>query len=367
MFRATFLDYRPCFLKSAEIRNPFQVLRNTYADLPTAESIVEECWDLLTLAFRPGYWMKHKSPKMLYEKFLKLARLLDAGWLLAQVRATYLTKGNSPQQEDTPNATYTKPIQSATVTEAYSIIHGIYNSSSQFDLIYDLYNIFYQGMAPQHLVFEDTLKESCYTTFQDVNRLILALFVIYKSENDPVIAEQDKAKLEGFAAAGLDLNVCQFNYYDSMAYIFDPFDKGDFFASIAYLKSTSCSDAFWRSNDNPANVLYFMEELQFVMEILWSSMDELQEGNDDKWKVPKKIKHKIKYLPKVALQNPLHFMFNEFKDRGLSDRRADIEAWRLAALDNRWHSQEEHKEVQDFLLRLIEVAYLYLKYKPLDY
>ncbi|KKX49182.1 hypothetical protein [Sphingobacterium sp. IITKGP-BTPF85] len=79
-----------------------------------------------------------------------------------------------------------------------------------------------------------------------------------------------------------------------------------------------------------------------------------------------KTRNQIRYLPKQALKNPFKFLSEEFAKKDLSNRRKDIEEWRLAILDNNWHNEDEHKDIQDFLFRLIEIADL-LEYRPINY
>lgn len=366
MFRATFYDYKPCFLNTDEIINPFLVLNKTYQDLLSAELIIDDCWDLWTAAFKKNYWTTHESPRILYEKFLRLARLLDAGFLVSKIKLSYLTidrtfkEGYNPRNKCNENST------SGELIEAYKVIANYYNKSSRFDLGFDLYNAFYQGLMPTSLDFEDLLKESIYSSFQKINQLIISLFVIYKFEDGKIISEKDKVRLEELSKVGLDNDITQFNYYDNINNIFEPFDKKQFFSIIEFLKSTSCSNFFWKNNGNPANVLYYMEELQFVMEILWAFIKGLDDINSEKWEIPKKCKKQTKYLSKEALKNPFKFLSEEFAKRDLSNRRKDIEEWRLATLDNNWHNEDEHKDIQDFLFRLIEIADL-LEYRPINY
>ncbi|MBL1408824.1 hypothetical protein [Sphingobacterium faecale] len=365
MFRAEFSNYTPCFLKTHEIMNPFLVLRDAYQDSPSAESIIDDCWDLWTLAFRPDYWMTHESPKVLYEKFLKLARLLDAGWLVSKIRPSYIIKAKAIKEGYNPRLECTSNAATEELIEACKTINNIYNEQNHFELCFDLFNTLYQGLAPTIFDFEDLFTESVLSSFKRINQLIKSLFDIYKSEYSKTISDTDDTKLEAVTKFGLNCNVTQFNYYDGIDNIFEAFNKTQFFSIIEFLKSTSCSHCFWKNNGNPANVLYYMEELQFVMEISWEFIKELGDVNSKKWKIPKKNIRQIKYLPDHALKNPLKFLAEEFEERDLSNRRNDIEKWRLAALDNNWHNEDEHKDIQDFLLRLIEVASL-LDYRPIN-
>lgn len=366
MFRATFTDYTPCFLRIEEIKDPFGVLESIFESQPNPETTIDECWDFWTMAFRPNYWMTHDSPRVLYENFLKLARLLDTGWIISRICPSYLTIGKAVKTGYIPGQECDINVHAGGLIEAYATINNSYLQDNRFDLPFDLYNTFYQGLMPTSFDFEDLLKESAYSSFLEINKLILSFFVIYQAENGKVISKNDRDKLEEFTKFGLDYNIPQFNYYDSIDSIFESFNKSQLFSIITFLKSTSSSSFFWKNNGNPANVLYYMEELQFIMEILWSYIIDINDVNSKKWKIPKKSQSQIQYLPKHALKNPFKFLVEEFEKRDLANRRNDIEKWRLAVLDNNWHNEDEHKDIQDFLLRLIEVAEL-LKYRPINY
>ncbi|MFD2554580.1 hypothetical protein [Sphingobacterium tabacisoli] len=365
MFRATFSDYKPCFLNYEEIMNPFKVLRNTFQDASSAESIIDECWDIWTVAFRSDYWTTYESPRVLYERFLKLARLLDAGWLVSQIRPSYLTKGKVIKPGYNPKKTDDSNRFKGELIEAFRTMGKFYNESSRFDLVFDLYGVFYQGLMPTSWDFEIFLKESAYFSFQKINQLILALYVVCNAKEE-AISEKDKPRLAEFTNAGLDHNTPQFDYYDCIDNIFESFNKTQFFSIVEYLKNISSEHCYWKYNGNPANVLYYMEELQFVMEILWSFAKEFNEKDSREWKIPKKAKKQIKHLPNHALKNPLKFVSQEFEKRSLSERRKDIEEWRLATLDNKWHNYDTYRDIQNFLLRMIEIADL-LEYQPTNY
>lgn len=366
MLRATFRDYKPCFLYSEEIMDPFSVLQSVFQDSSSAESIFEECWDIWTIAFKPDYWTTYESPKVLYEKFLKLARLLDAGWLISQIGPSYLRKGKVIKEGFNPTKKNKKSTTSSELIDAYRTINNFCNKSIRFDLGFDLYVAFYQGLRPTSLDFEDLFRESIYQSFQKTTKLVISLFVIHKYEDGKEISEKEKITLQELAKVGLDKNTPQFNYYDFTDNIFEHFDKMQFFSVIEYLKNISCEHHFWKYNGNPANVLYYMEELQFAMEILWTFAKEFNETHSGVWKIPKKYKTQIEHLPKDALTNPLKYLEEEFEKRNLADRRKDIEKWRLAVLDNKWHNWDEHKDIQEFLYRVIEVADL-LEYRPINY
>lgn len=367
MFRATFTDYTPCFLRIEEIKDPFGVLKSIFENQPNPEATIDECWDFWTMAFRPNYWMTHESPRVLYENFLKLARLLDTGWIISRICPSYLTIGEAVKTGYKPGQECDTNVHTGSLIKAYETLNNSYLQDNRFDLPFDLYNTFYHGLMPTSLDFEDILKESAYSSFQKINELILSLYAIYQAENGKIISKNDKVKLEGFTKFALDHNITQFNYYDSVENIFEAFDKTQFLSIIEFLKSTSCSHFFWKSNGNPANVLYYLDELQFVMETLWDYYI-IEPGHigSVKWKIPKKNRNQIKHLSKQALKNPLKFLLEAFEKRDLSNRRKDIEEWRLAILDNNWHNQDEHKDIQDFLCYLIEIADL-LEYKPINY
>lgn len=365
MFRTTFLTYEPSFLTKKEIRDPFLVLKKTYRDLPNCEPIIDECWDLWTTAFRENYWMNHQSPKALYKKCLKLLRLLDAGWLIAKIRPAGINKGDITKVFDPKSGNIIEK-DLGELTNAYKIIHNSYNQSTRFDLGFELYNVFYQGLMPTSINFEDILVETVYSSFKEITSLISALFIVHRSEIGTKRTSEDKALLSLYIKFALDFDIPQFSYYDSISHMFEAFNKQQYFSIIKYLASTSCSNFFWKNNGNPANVLYYMEELQFIMETMWSYLKD--EGDNIKmkiWEIPADEIKQVQFLPQEALKNPLIYLSEEFAKRDLSDRRNDLHEWRLAVLDNRWYNADAHKDIEQFLSCVVEVADL-LKFISFD-
>lgn len=366
MFRTTFLSYEPSFLCKKEIQDPFIVLKKTYKHLPNCEPIIDDCWDLWTIAFRENYWMNYVSPRALYEKCLKILRLLDAGWLISKIRPASISKGDVIIKGFNPKSEKIIENEFGEVAKAYKTIHNSYSQSTRFDLGFDLYNAFYQGLMPTSINFQDLLEESVYSSFKEITSLISALFTVYRSEIGTKRTSKDKVSLNLYKKYALDLDIPQFSYYDSIDHMFEAFNKQQFFSIIKYLASTSCSNSFWKNNGNPANVLYYMEELQFIMETMW---DYLKENGEDiktmTWKIPADDTKHIQFLPKESLKNPLVYLSEQFTKRGLSLRRNDLHKWRLAALDNRWYNADTHKNIEQFLCCVVEVADL-LKFISFD-
>lgn len=360
------ISYTPHFLTKKEILNPFLVIKKTFKDLPNCEPVIDECWDLWSLAFRENHWMNHQSPKVLYEKCLALLRLLDAGWLISKIRPTSSMKGDIINPGFDPKNKSTQGKDLNALAKAYKTIHESYSLSTRFDLGFDLYNAFYHGLMPSSIKFEEILLESIYTSFKEITALISALFVVHRSEIGTKRTKTDKVSLKPYVKYALDFDAPQFEYYNSMHDIFYKFNKRQFFSIIEYLTSASCSSFYWKNNGNPANVLYYMEELQFVMETMWSYLKD-ERGIIEKsiWDIPEDKKKQVQFLSQADIENPLYYLSEEFKKRGLAERRSDLNKWKLAALDNKWYNRDVHKDIEQFLYCVVEVADL-LKFEVFD-
>lgn len=193
MFRTTFLTYEPCFLTKKEIRN--------------CEPVIDECWDLWTLAFKENHWMNHPSPKVLYEKCVKLLSLLDAGWLIAKIRPAGMKKGDVITKGFNPKEERNIETDLGELSKAYKIIHNSYSQSTRFDLGFELYNVFYQGLMPTSINFEDILTETVYSSFKEIASLISALFIVYRSEIGTKKTNKDKASLRVYTKFALDFDL----------------------------------------------------------------------------------------------------------------------------------------------------------------
>lgn len=366
MFKDGSISYTPHFLTKKEILNPFLVLKKTFKDLPNCEPVIDECWDLWAIAFRENYWINYRSPRLLYEKCIRLLRLLDAGWLIAKIRPTSSMIGDIINPGFDPKSKHNCEKDSNELTNAYKTIHESYSLSTRFDLGFKIYNTFYQGLMPTSMDFEELLAESVYPSFKEITALISALFVVHRSEIGTKRTRIDKEALKTYVKYALDFDAPQFGYYGNIHDIFHEFNKQQFFSIIEYLSSTSCSSFYWKKNGNPANVLYYMEELQYVMETMWSYLKD-ERGNIETsiWDIPENEKKQVQSLSQAALKNPLAYLSEEFKKRGLSDRRSDLNMWKLAVLDNKWYNRDVHKDIEQFLYCVVEVADL-LKFEVFD-
>lgn len=367
MDRMIFRNSKLSFLTKKEILNPFVVLKKAFKKEATCEAVQDELWELVSTAFRKNYWMTFRSPKVVYLKFLKIVRLCEAAILISKIRPNYSLKNSHLRNTGLYQPAERRKESFPTIVSPADAYHAVafhLCSMRSGGAKFDFFNFLYHGLASLSFQYTDLLEECAYDTYRRTSELISALFTIYHAERGSELTKSDKQKLKKLVKDALDSNRPRFHYQNDFANVYEEYSASDLFNALDYLNSTSFDTMFWQRNDNPGTVLFYFDELLFLLEAFWSySMRLKPKWKEIAWNLPGEVIINIKYLPKEALKHPISFLDKKFVDKPLSAWQTELEAWKLEILEGNHYRSHRYKELTSFLFCLAELASL-LEYDP---
>lgn len=367
MDKIRFRNSKLSFLTKEEILNPFLVLNNIFKKYSTCEPVQDELWELVSTAFRKNYWMTFRSPKVVYLKFLKVLRLYEVAILISKIWPNYTLKHRCLRKTGLSQPAERRQESFPTISSAAEAYHAIVfhvSSMRSGGVKFDFYNFLYHGLESSSFQYTDLLEECVYDTYRRASELIFALFTIYHAERDLELTKSDKQKLNKFVKNALDSNRPRFLYQNDFVNVYEEYSASDLFNVLDYLSSTSFDTMFWQRNGNPGNVLFYFDEILFLLETFWSYSRQLKpKWKETAWNLPDKVVKNIKYLPKEALKYPISFLDEKFVGKPLSAWQTELETWKLEILEGNSYSSHKYKELTNFLFCLTELAGLF-EYEP---
>lgn len=367
MDRMIFRNSKLSFLTKKEILNPFVVLKKAFKKDATCEPVQDELWELVSAAFRKNYWANLKSPKMVYLRFLKVVRLYEVAVLISKVRSHYPLINSA-----LPKIDLFHPLKkmeerfsnTESVSGAYHVILSHLHYMRSGGAKFDYFNFLYHGLESLSFQYTDFLEESAYDTYRRTSEIISALFTIYHAERDLKLTQADRRKLKRFVNDASDSNRPRFLYDQDFTNVYDTYRATDLINVLKYLKSTSFDAMFWQINGNPGNILYYFDELLFLLEAFTGYSKRLKsKWKEVAWGLPENVIEKIKYLPKDSLKHPISFLDAKFADKPLNFWRSELEAWKLEILESNCYNSYRYEELTSLLFCLAELADL-LEYEP---
>ncbi|MBC9798607.1 hypothetical protein [Sinomicrobium weinanense] len=367
MDRIQFRNAKLSFLKKKEILNPFIVLKETFKKYASCEPVQDEFWELVTVAFRKNYWMRYQSPKVIYLKYLKMVRLYEAAFLIAKIRPSYMVKHHAVIEnrhfEVKPGSlSFPKAVTSleGAYTELLLLIDKIRAGSIRFDLM----NLLYHGLEPTVYKYTDLLSEAVYDAYRNFSSLILSLFTIYQSGRNLKLTKSDKKILRKSADEALDSDRPQFLYHYPFVGVYEDYTASDLYHALNYLGKISSCTSYWNRNGNPGNVVYYFDELLFLLEAFWDYSRKIKpKARKAEWKIPEQTIANIRYLPTDQLKSPISYLDKEIKSKPLHIWRHQLESWKLDALGGIRFNPSKYDELRKLLFSLAEFASL-LEYDP---
>lgn len=218
-------DNRISHLTKEEILNPFSILE-IFNGKASDEDAQELCWTIFTAAMRPAYWMKFESPLYLYECFKQIIRLIDAGYLIMQIRPSYTQKVSIASAGLTAQNQTDDDLKESTIEtqqEAYKSLIKVFSENGFFRVKIDLYDIVFEGLEPNCIEYYSSLHEFIYDTYQDVGKIIRSLYILFTNDAETNITERDVKVLEKYTGHDFDIDSPTFEYSDT---IYDILEKG---------------------------------------------------------------------------------------------------------------------------------------------
>ena len=363
-------DDRISYLTKEEILNPFLIL-GIFDGKASDDDVQEVCWTIFSSAMRPSYWMKFESPLYLYECFKQIIRLIEASYLIMQIRPNYVEKVkhaasglNSITQVDKE---YSQSLIE-TRLEAYQLLTKVNSQNGFYCIKLDLYDVLFETLEPDCVDHYSSIHEFFYDTYQDINKIIRSLFVLSSSDTEKYLSVHDITILKEYEEFGIDMDSTRFGYSDTIYEILEGESAKELISIANQARTIIGENNYWRTHRNPANVLYYFHEFLFIIESFHEFIKHtpgITELAEMRWHIPKERLETIHNLSLKQMKRPFKYVLKQFSEKPLSRWRSTLERWKQVALSNHCAPEmlEEVTEIHEFIVRLIEIASV-LEYQP---
>lgn len=355
-----------CFtqLSAKDISNPFLVLQEIFGEDVSAEGLQDECWELFTIAFRPNYWMKYESPLVLYKIYKKIVRLLEAGWLIYNIRPSYMMKGETtetfPNENNIVNASMFNNLHDLNI--AYKMLIRLYNDNMLIFYRVDLFEILLEGLNAKCKEGESHVDEVVFDRFKEINALIQILYTIVVDGKDNELTKEDRVLLNGFKDDFLNRGGCPI-YDGDLSNIFGhSIKKADLKGVLKASENVLYHNNYWGWNSNPGKVIYYFHQYLYTLEIFWLYWDKVNADSgilDFVWDIPATEAKELKGVSKDDITKPWEYINDKFTTVPLASWRNSLKEWEEAVLSNKefkFSISTDFKSLQMFLETLIELA-----------
>lgn len=363
-------DNRISYLTKEEILNPFLIL-DIFNGKASDDDVQEVCWTLFSSAMRPAYWMKFESPLYLYECYKQIVRLIEAGYLIMQIRPNYLQKVKLGSSGLKPSARVNDEFTETLIEtrhEAYRLLTKVNSQNRFYNIKLDLYDLLFESLEPDCVDYYSSLQEFICESYQDISKIIRSLFVLSLSDTEKYISKHDLMILEKHVEFAIDMDSSTFGYSDTIYEILERENAKDLISIADQARAIIAENNYWHTHRNPGNVLYYFHEFLFVIESFHEYIrdtPEITELAEIRWHIPEDRLESIRYLSRKQIKRPLKYILKAFREKSLSKWRSILEDWKQAVLSNRSDSNilDEARETHEFVVRLIEIASI-LEYQP---
>lgn len=339
----------PTMLTSAEIANPFLVLKETFGNDATADPVQEEYWELIYSAIRPFLWMRNDSPLVLFKKYKKLLRLIEAGFLISVIRPKDNMRGTmlknafpglKKERPLSPNINTPIPPLSSSLG-AYENLMESYYYENQFVLMRDhLYLLVLESLNATCLFYyKDDMESIVNGHSEKVRATMQSLFILLNQEGDKDISEKERQMLLKFQQFATN--------YESPTYrqaspvisnIFSYFSKEQLLDAMEEALSILYEVNYWKIHNNPGNILYLFMELRNMVDVIWEYQNTINVGNGEnlkiEWQLPQDVSNELKYLKGDEKKYPLRILVEIFQKKTLTAFHTDLDEWEEAILNN---------------------------------
>lgn len=355
-----------CFtqLSAKDISNPFLVLQEIFGEDASVEGLQDECWELFTIAFRPNYWMKYESPLVLYKIYKKMVRLLEAGWLIYNIRPSYMLKGEIaetfPHENNIVDASMFNNLDD--LNTAYKMLIRLYNNNMLIFYRVDLFEILLAGLNLASEQRESYIGEMVYERYKEINALIQILYTIVIEGKDNEVTKTDMVILKGFENDFLKRDGCLIYDGDLNNVFGHSIKKADLKEVLKASENLLYQDNYWGWNSNPGKVIYYFQHYLFTLEIFWLYWDKVNADSgilDFVWDIPATEAKELRAVSKEDITKPWKYINDKFTTVPLSSWRNSLKEWEEAVLSNKefkFSISTDFKSLQMFLETLIELA-----------
>ena len=359
-------------LTEEEILKPYSVLEETFKEFSSPTPIQDELFEILTLAVRRNYWTTYESPLVLYKKYKKLLRLLEAGWLIEKIRPDVNLNEmfHIPYKEikiNTPKTERFKTNPNPVINAYQTLIHA-YNSAPLYSLRSDLFNLLFHGLMPSCVHYSYEFEGYMVKAAQQMNDLIFALHSIDHHEQNHVLSPRDVEILTKERDEFKARNTL-YDYDNDINNLFLYSKKKVLTRSIRISKEILFTANFWKLHGNPGNILHYYHDFLFILESYWGHYQYIVEQGMDintKWKYPKDKKEKLDRMGYKWIKRPWKYLHNQFEKKSIQEWRSMLELCLEDVLSNErigYRFDCDHDEILDFIDGLLFFRGL-SKYEP---
>lgn len=355
-----------CFtqLSANDLKDPFLAIKEIFGEDVSAERLQDECWDLITNAFRPHYWMKGKAPLEFYKVYKKMVRLLEAGWLIYNIRPSYMIKGgiseSFPHENNVFNASMFNNLED--LNTAYKMLIRLYNNNMLIFYRVDLFEILLEGLNLASEQRQYYIGEMVYERYKEINALIQILYTIVIEGKDNEVTKTDVVVLKGFENDFLKRDGCLI-YDGDLNNVFDHFiKKADLKEVLKASENVLYQDNYWGWNSNPGKVIYYFQQYLFILENFWLYWDKVNADSEILnlvWDIPTTEAKELRAVSKEDITKPWKYINDKFTSVPLASWRNNLKEWEEAVLSNKefkFSKSTDFKSLQTFLETLIELA-----------
>jgi len=359
-------------LTEEEILNPYTVLEETFKEFSSPTHIQDELFEILTLAVRRNYWMTYDSPLIVYQKYKKLMRLFEAGWLIEKIRPDLdlCEKFSTPYKKirvDKPKRERFKT-NSDPITNGYQALVSVYSSDPLYSLRSDLFNLLFEGLMPTSVHYTYEFEGYMVKAVQQMNALISTLHAIDHHEQNNVLSPRDVEIL----TKERDEFKARDTLYDYDNDIYDLYSyskKEEVIKAVRISKEILFTRNFWKLHGNPANILHYYHDFLFILDCYWGHYQYIVDQGMDintKWKYPKEKKQELYGMGNKWIKRPWKYLHDQFEKKSIREWRRILELCLEVVLSNQrigYRVDRDHDEILDFIDGLLFLEGL-SKYEP---
>ncbi|MCT1525693.1 hypothetical protein [Sphingobacterium hotanense] len=306
-------------LSDSEILEPFKVLEQAFRRYRSPERASDQLYEILIASSRGAHWKKYASPLILYKKYKQVVRLIEAAWLIDKNKENY---GFVPQEFRTEiplKESDTNDISAQSrFSRAILIIAKIFRRHSMCYLKGAIYDFLFLAMEPTYTDHLDQEYQDI-SIFESLNQLILALFEFYEFYPRKESSTFDRSKWKEH----LEQHRTRETLYDYIYSLEDFFyltSKEDLLSGIRSATKILCSEGYWKSHENPADIIYLFYEYLFMIEQFWRIWLGALDANIDlssPWRFSKKILKTLKSADQMKLIYAWDFLKKRFARRDI--------------------------------------------------
>lgn len=352
-------------LTEEEILNPFIVLKEVFEESSSPKHLIDELFEIAIVALRADYWRTYTSPLVLYRKYKKIVRLIEAGWLISKIRPDYINQeAASLPIKQIAIDTRGRKVKNTPIDPLSSAHNVLIRSFQQKDKLYayqgDLFDFLFEGLAPTCVTYDFGFEGYLIDQLHEMEALIGALHFLYNHENGKTLSPSDKELLtvekERFTARG---TLYEYEHAHDMSFLKEYSTKEDLVKTLNLTKGILDETNFWKLHGNPGNMLYHFHDFLFVLEYYWIYLQRLVADGVDlntKWEYPEKERSEIYQITRKWVKNPWKYLRRQFETKPLADWRALLECCLEDVLGNQrieYGRTIQYNEVLDFVAVLL--------------